>query len=120
MNRDRFRRLTERALRSLPRQLHEHLDNVEVVVRREPSPDDLAVAGLEDGEEIFGLYVGTPRTERSDYHLTLPDRIVIFQGPLERHFHPRDIPAEVRTTVIHELAHHFGIDDERLDAMGLG
>ena len=120
MNRDRFRRLTERALRSLPRQLHEQLDNVEVVVRREPSHGDLAAAGLEDGGELFGLYVGTPRTERSDYHLTLPDRIVIFQGPLERHFHPRDIPAEVRTTVVHELAHHFGIDDERLDAIGLG
>ncbi len=117
MDRDRFRRLAHRALRSLPRELHEQLDNVELVVRREPSAADLEAAG--GGGELFGLYVGTPRPERADYQLTLPDQIVIFQGPLERHFHPREIPRQVRTTVIHEVAHHFGIDDERLHALGL-
>ena len=120
MHRDRFRRLVQRAVRSLPAELHAHLDNVVVEVRREPAPEDLATAEIGGGDTLFGLYVGTPRTERSDYHLTLPDRIVIFQGPLERHFHPRDIPREVRTTVVHELAHHFGIDDERLEQLGIG
>ena len=120
MHRDRFRRLVRRALRSLPPGVHRHLDNVEVVIQREPSAADLELAGLGDGDELFGLYVGTPQTERDDYHLTLPDRIVIFQGALERHFLPREIPREVRATVVHELAHHFGIDDERLEAMGLG
>ena len=68
---------------------------------------------------LFGLYVGTPLTERESYQLTLPDRIVIYQGPLERHFHPRDILHEVQTTVVHEIAHHFGIDDDELVEKGL-
>lgn len=51
--------------------------------------------------------------------MTLPDRIVIYQGPLQRAFHPRDIPHEIRSTVVHELAHHFGIDDRRLHELGL-
>lgn len=120
MDRTRFRRLVQRALRSLPPEVHAALDNVAVVIAREPSADDLRHAGLRPGETLFGLYVGTPLTERSDYGLTLPDRIVIYQGPLERHFHPRDIPHEVATTVLHELAHHFGIEDDRLDALGMG
>ncbi len=119
MDRDRFRRLVHRALRSLPRELYERLDNVELTVRREPSAADLEASGLDGGGELFGLYVGTPQPERAGYNLTLPDQIVIFQGPLERHFQPRDIPRQVRTTVIHEVAHHFGIDDDRLHALGL-
>ena len=119
MDRDRFRRLVQRALRSLPADLRERLDNVEVVIEREPSAEDLREAEMHSGEGLYGLYVGVPLTERGSYQLTLPDRIVIYQGPLERGFHPRDIPREVRTTVIHELAHHFGIDDERLHALGL-
>lgn len=116
MHRDRFRRLVLRAVRSLPPELANYLNNVDVVIEREPSADDLAP----DEHDLFGLYVGIPLTEREQYGMTLPDRIVIFQGPLERHFDPRDIPREVQTTVIHELAHHFGIDDERLEALGLG
>ncbi|MGE0133504.1 MAG: metallopeptidase family protein [Dehalococcoidia bacterium] len=120
MDRMRFRRLVHRALRSLPPEVHDALNNVAIVIEREPSAEDLRRAGLRPGQTLFGLYVGIPLTERSDYGLTLPDRIVIYQGPLERHFHPRDIPREVATTVRHELAHHFGIDDPRLDALGLG
>jgi len=120
MERVRFRRLVQRALRSLPPDVRRALNNVAVVIEREPSPDDLRTAGLQPGETLFGLYVGTPLIERTDYGLTLPDRIVIYQGPLERHFHPRDIPREVAKTVLHELAHHFGIEDERLDALGMG
>lgn len=116
MQRDRFRRLVLRAVRSLPPELADYLNNVDIVIEREPGPHDRAP----DDPELFGLYVGTPLTDREQYGMTLPDRIVIFQGPIERHFHPRDIPREVRTTVIHELAHHFGIDDERLEALGLG
>ena len=116
MERDRFRRLVLRAVHSLPPELAAHLNNVDIVIEREPSAAD-----REDGEsELFGLYVGTPLTEREQYGMTLPDRIVIYQAPLERHFHPRDMPREIRTTVIHELAHHFGIDDERLETLGLG
>jgi predicted Zn-dependent protease with MMP-like domain len=120
MDRARFRRLVQRALRSLPPEVHDALDNVAVVIEREPSAEDLRTSGSRPGDTLFGLYLGTPLTERgSSYGLTLPDRIVIYQGPLERHFHPRDIPEEVTRTVLHELAHHFGFDDDHLDRLGM-
>lgn len=119
MERARFRRLVQRALDSLPRELAEALDNVAVVIAREPSRADLQAAGLEDGEDLFGLYLGIPLPERVGGGGVLPDRIVIYQGPLERAFHPADIPREVAKTVRHELAHYFGIDDERLAALGM-
>lgn len=119
MERDRFRRLVQRAVRSIPADLRRQLANIEVVIEREPSPEDLSEAGIERDGLLFGLYVGIPLTDRDNYQLTLPDRIVIYQGPLQRHFHPRDIPAEVRTTVVHEIAHHFGIDDDQLAEKGL-
>lgn len=120
MHRDRFRRLVQRALRSLPSEVHSQLDNVAIVVQREPSAEDLAAAGLPAGGELFGLYVGVPLTERtSGYSMTLPDRILIFQGPLERRVPPRHIPAEVASTVRHEIAHHYGMDDPHLERLGL-
>lgn len=120
MQRDRFRRLVQRALRDLPVVARDQLNNVEVVIEREPSADDLGATGSEapGDASLFGLYVGIPLVDRADYHMTLPDRIVIFQGPLERAFHSRDIPEQVRITVLHEIAHHFGIDDERLHELG--
>jgi predicted Zn-dependent protease with MMP-like domain len=120
MDRDRFRRLVLRAVRSVPPALAARLENVDIVIEREPTEYDLDMADEDDGDGLFGLYVGTPLTEREQYGMTLPDRIVIFQGPLERAFHPRDIPREVRATVVHEIAHHFGMDDPTLDALGLG
>ena len=120
MDRARFRRLVTRALRSLPPDVQRTLDNVALVIEREPSAADLEAAGLGRGDDLFGLYLGTPLLDRAGYNMTLPDRIVIYQGPLERHFHPRDMPEEIARTVVHELAHHFGFDDERLEQLGLG
>lgn len=119
MNRDRFRRLVQRAVAEIPPPFRAHLEEVAIVIEREPSPADRAEAGLAADDELFGLYVGTPLTERFDYHMVLPDRILIFQGAHERHFRAEDLPAEIRRTVMHEVAHHFGIDDDRLQAMGL-
>lgn len=119
MDRARFRRLVQRAVRSVPPEIARYLDNVEIVVQREPSAADLEAGGVAAGGTLFGLYVGTPLTERGEYHMTLPDRIVIFQRPLERYVYPRDLAREVRTTVVHELAHHLGIDDDRLGVLGL-
>lgn len=116
MQRDRFRRLVQRAFLELPTAARDQLNNLEIVTEREPSTEDLGSA--EEEATLFGLYVGVPLVDRSDYHMTLPDRIVIFQGPLERAFHPRDIPEQVRITVLHEIAHHFGIDDQRLHELG--
>lgn len=114
MRRDRFRRLVQRALADVPEPFRVYVRQVAVVVEREPSMEERTQAHLGPDGELFGLYVGTPLTERHDYHMVLPDRIVIYQGPHERHFAPSQLAEEIRRTVIHEVAHHFGIDDERL------
>jgi len=129
VERDRFRRLVQRALRGLPPEIRRRIRNVEVTIEREPRRSDLAttfegVPGGHDGHdrhshELFGLYLGVPLTERLGGDPSLPDRIVIYQGPLERHFEPRALPREIRRTVAHEVAHHFGIDDDRLEELGL-
>ena len=120
MDRNRFRRIVRRALDELPPEIATLLDNVDLVIEREPSAEDLRESGEEAANGLFGLYLGIPQTERESYGMTLPDRIAIYQGPLERAFHPRDIPREVRITVAHEIGHHFGIDEQRLHELGLG
>jgi predicted Zn-dependent protease with MMP-like domain len=120
MDHDAFGRVVEEALGALPEPFARRLENVAIVVQDETSPEDLEDAGLEPGEELFGLYVGTPLTDRFDYHMVLPDRILIFQGPHVRHFPPEELAFEIRKTVAHEIAHFFGIDDDRLHEMGMG
>lgn len=112
----RFERLVDDALDSLPPDLLGYLDNVQIVVADVPPAD---VDGRE--EILLGLYEGVPRTERSDWAFQLPDRITLFRRPMELRAASRDELAEVvRDTVVHELAHHFGIDDDRLDELGWG
>src|SRR4051812_23948291 len=82
MERARFRRLVQRALDGLPPEVAAALDNIAVVIAREPSRADLQTAGIEPGDDLFGLYVGTPLPERGGSLQALPDRIVIYQGPL--------------------------------------
>lgn len=121
MQRRRFLRLVRQALADLPSPYREWLENVDVVVERRPRPSQLRSAGLRPGETLFGLYEGVPLTERvSSYGMVLPDKISIFQEPLEREF-PDDaeLVDEVRRTVLHELAHHFGLSDEELERLGL-
>jgi predicted Zn-dependent protease with MMP-like domain len=120
VQRERFNRIVQQALDELPENLASFLDNVAIVVEREPSPHDLAEAGLEPGSELFGLYVGTPLVDRFNYQMVLPDRILIYQGPHERRFQHEQLAEEIRRTVIHEVAHHFGIDDDRLHELGWG
>lgn len=94
------------------------LDNVEIVVEDEPTTEQLG--SHEGGDELFGLYEGTPLTARgSDYSLVLPDKITIFRRPIERACStPEEMADEVRVTVIHELAHHFGIEEDRIADLG--
>lgn len=113
-----FERIVEEALAGLPSPFAERLENVAVVVRDEPTEEDLQEAGLEPDAELFGLYVGVPLTDRADYHMVLPDRILIFQGPHERHFEDDELLLEIQKTVVHEVAHYFGIDDDRLHELG--
>lgn len=120
--RPRFERLVLRALSGLPPAFRERLDNVDVIVERRPSAAHLRQGGVPSGNTLLGLYVGTPLPSRSEgYHMTLPDRILIFQEPIESICsNSRELVMQVRQTVVHELAHHFGIDDHRLNELGVG
>lgn len=112
-----FDDLVGQALDSLPEDIARRLDNVEVVVEDEP-PEEL-LGDLPEGDTLLGYYHGIPLTERGFYGGALPDKISIYRGPITRTYgNPDAIREGVRRTVIHELAHHFGIDDDRLDELG--
>ena len=117
LRRARFARLVRRALRDMPREFSERMRNVEIVVDDEPSDEQRP----KDGSELLGLYEGVPLTGRGAMEPYLPDRITIFRGPIERmSASPRRQAEIVRDTVVHEIAHHFGISDERLRELGRG
>src|SRR3954454_10342640 len=111
VSRDRFEEMVSEALDSIPPELTALIDNCVVLVEEEPPEDD---------PDLLGLYDGTPLTERdSSYSLVLPDRITIFRNPLlQMCDDEEEIVEQVRITVVHEIAHHFGIDDERLHDLG--
>ena len=120
MDRGRFEELVERALLALPEQFSERLSNIDVEVEDYPNPDDLRVARARRGQTLLGLYRGIPVTRRGlGYNMVPPDRIIIFQRPIERTCRSDDeIVERVGHVVRHEIAHHFGIDDEALRRMG--
>ena len=122
MERAEFIRIVRRSLRDVPPPFREHLEQIDIVVKHRPSRDDLDQAGLAPGESMYGFYRGIPLTERnSGYNLVAPDVIDIYQEPLEEDFEDvGQLMAEIRATVLHELGHFFGIDDDRLDELGLG
>ena len=110
------------AMDAIPEDLAEQMDNVVVLVVDEPEPEMLTEADY-DGTgrpTLLGLYDGVPLTERdAGWSLVLPDRILIFKGPLERWCMSREeLVEEITVTVLHEVAHHFGIDDARLHELG--
>ena len=109
-----FERAVADALDSIPDELARLMSNVAVLVEDEPSPDE---------PELLGVYEGTPLTERDSWWDagSLPDRITIFKGPLERMCtDQQDLREEIAVTVVHEVAHHFGIDDATLHDLGWG
>ncbi|MDQ7828826.1 MAG: metallopeptidase family protein [Armatimonadota bacterium] len=120
LSRRRFEQLVLEALESIPLPLRQRMENVAVVVEAWPTPEQLASVGLGPDDLLFGLYEGTPLVERGVLaEPLLPDRITIFQGPLEEACDTEEeIREEVRTTIIHEVAHHFGFDEERLAELG--
>lgn len=121
MERERFRALVAQALDGLPEPFLSHLRNVEVVVEDEPAADLLRDLGLHPGHDtLFGLYEGVPIDERSESGvLELPDKITIFSGPLSRAFRgEKQLRREIRKTVIHEVGHFFGFDDDELEGEG--
>jgi predicted Zn-dependent protease with MMP-like domain len=122
ITRERFEELVQEALDSIPDELWNMIDNLAVTVEEWPSRTQLGSARLEPGHTLLGLYEGVPLTGRSHhYGLVPPDKITIFRGPILRHCPPGDedaVRAQVRRTVLHEVAHHFGIDDDRLHEIG--
>jgi len=121
LDRTAFETLVAEALDSLPDHFREKLDNVEVVVESYADPETLRLAGVPNPMQLLGFYHGVPLTERSHgYTLVLPDKISIYQQPIERMCRTAEaIRAQVRRTVMHELAHHFGISDDRLRELGV-
>ena len=108
---DDFEEHVRRALASIPPDLRRAMSNVEIVVEEENAEDP----------DLFGLYLGIPLVERgSSYAGVLPDKIAIYRRPLEEEFgdDPEVLEDEIRITVLHEVAHHFGIDEDRLTQLG--
>lgn len=116
-----FEGLVDRALDSIPEPFRASLAEVAILIEDEPTRDQLEENGLAPGETLYGLYEGVPRTEWGADWAISPNRITLFRRPLEDDFRdPRQLEVEVRRTVMHELAHHLGIDDDRLDELGAG
>ena len=114
-----FAKLVEEGLALIPDELRAHVSNVQIVIADEPNAELLAELGIPANETIYGLYSGTPLTERTSEYSALPDCITIYRRPLLADFpDPATLRREVARTVIHELAHHFGIPDERLAVLG--
>lgn len=116
MDRQRFEQLVAKAVEDLPEEFLTKLHNIDVVVEDYPSFDKMSKVGLRRGQTLLGLYEGVPQTRRtSHYGLVPPDKITIFQKPIEAKCrHGAEITAEIQRVVRHEIAHHFGISDARL------
>ena len=119
MDRERFEWLVFKAVDELPDEFRERMDNIDIVVQDEPTSRQLAEAGLRRSETLLGLYEGVPLTWRSrSYSMVPPDKITIFQKPIEATCRgDTEIQREVQRVVKHEIAHHFGIGDARLNQL---
>ncbi|HEX2444321.1 MAG TPA: metallopeptidase family protein [Vicinamibacterales bacterium] len=117
MQRKRFERLVDNAVATIPRKFRDALQNLAIVVEDEPPDDVLEELEIGPDDTLFGLYQGTPLTERtSQYGNTLPDRISLYQGPIEDECETDDeIVQCIGETLIHELGHYFGLSEEEIE-----
>ena len=120
METEKFEQLVAQAIESLPKQIQDSLENVDIIVADEPTPAQRRHEETGRGEMLLGLYEGIPLTKRSyGYTGVMPDKITIFQKAIEAiSRNDAQIIREVQHVVQHEIAHHFGIDDNRLEEMG--
>jgi predicted Zn-dependent protease with MMP-like domain len=120
MNRQTFEHLVAQALDELPPEFQEKLDNVEVVVEEWPDSETLRLAGVRHPASLLGFYHGIPQTRRThNYGLVLPDKISIYQSPIEMRCHSIDqVRRAIHRVLRHEIGHHFGLSDERLREIG--
>ncbi|HEX6774698.1 MAG TPA: metallopeptidase family protein [Methylomirabilota bacterium] len=122
MTHTEFEALVERALRRLPRQFKDRITNVAVVVEDWADDETLEELGIEPPDTLYGLYRGTDLTRRdSSYGNVLPDTIHIYQGPIEEDCDdPEEMAELVLDTVIHEIGHYFGLDDDTMEGIEQG
>jgi predicted Zn-dependent protease with MMP-like domain len=119
MNKKRFEDLVQQAIEELPDEFRKRLENVAVIVEDEPPPELLARLDVMPEDTLFGLYEGTPLTERGFDAPLHPDHIWIFQRPIEDECDgDDDIKEEIKITIVHEVAHFFGMDDDYLEGLG--
>ena len=121
MNDKEIREEAARVFDELPKEFREQLHNIEIVVQRRPSKHQLAEIDLDSHEEVlYGLYEGVPLPDRSAFDPpTLPDKITLFSEPLLADFpDPDELREQIRLTVIHEIAHFFGMDDDEIEKLG--
>lgn len=116
---EEFEALVEEALEQLPEEFRAALENVAVMVAEEPSEEDLEEVGIDpddpERDELFGLYQGVPLPERDSFYSALPDRVLVFRGPILRECETRrEVIREIRETVQHELGHYFGLEEDEL------
>jgi predicted Zn-dependent protease with MMP-like domain len=117
-----FNQAVEQALDRIPEEFLQHIREVTILVEEEPSDEVLAELDVPEDETLFGAYFGVPAGEKSVFDSTVePDVIVIYKGPLEEHCETiEELTEEIEITVVHEVAHHFGIDEEVLERYGYG
>src|SRR5262249_37067028 len=120
MDRKVFERLVEQAIAELPAVFREKMVNVAIIIEDYPSPELMHRIGLSEDDTLFGLYEGVPLTERGYFDQPiLPDRILIFQQSIEDECDsPEEIKDELKITIVHEIAHFFGLSDEYLEELG--
>ena len=121
ISREQFQNLVLQALSDLPEYVRHSLQNVDVVVDDVASINQIAGTGIENAMDLLGLYEGIPLTERYGYDMVLPDKVTLFQKPIESICDTQEqVAEEISKTLIHEIAHHFGLDDDHLDRLGSG
>ena len=122
ISRRRFDMIVQRAIDRIPDEFRAHLDNMIITVQSRPSPELLEEMGYDPDEQLLGVYTGVPLTERSAFDPPLfPDAIYLFQEPLQEMCASlEELEREIEITVVHEMAHYLGIDEERLAELGYG
>ncbi|MSQ13648.1 MAG: metallopeptidase family protein [Dehalococcoidia bacterium] len=119
LTRRAFRRLVQQAIAELHPEVLQVLDNVAIVVEDTPTPEQLGRVDLDEQVTLLGLYEGIPLTERAGYNMVLPDKITLFRRPLEAATSSSgELKEEIKTTIVHEIAHHVGWSDADLEQLG--
>ena len=121
MTEDEFEQVILKALQQLPAEFVRALDNLTIEIRPRPSPSDLKEACVDSGDTLFGLYVGIPLPDRTHFDtMSLPDQILIFKEPHEQAFgREEEMVEQVRRTLLHEIGHYLGMDEDRLADLDL-